>query len=320
MSAAKGMVLKVVEVEQLAPLVKRFRLEDPSGADLPVFSGGAHLTLEIPDADRGVVRRNSYSLISDPCDASGYEIAVQREDRGRGGSILMHERVTPGDAITVTPPANLFALDLRARRHILIGGGIGITPLLSQMAQLDRIRQPYELHYAVHSRAEAAALRLLPEAPHVYLHVSDEGTRMDLAAILSGQPVGSHVYTCGPERLVAAVAEQAARLGWPMSAVHSEAFSAPPPGEPFEAKIASSGQTIHVGADQSLLEALEEAGVAIESSCRGGACGRCETRVTSCDGQILHHDHWLGEEERAAQQKIMPCMSRFRGSLLELDL
>lgn len=136
----------------------------------------------------------------------------------------------------------------------------------------------------------------------------------------SGQPVGSHVYTCGPERLVAAVAEQAARLGWPMSAVHSEAFSAPPPGEPFEAKIASSGQTIHVGADQSLLEALEEAGVAIESSCRGGACGRCETRVTSCDGQILHHDHWLGEEERAAQQKIMPCMSRFRGSLLELDL
>lgn len=202
MSAAKGMVLKVVEVEQLAPLVKRFRLEDPSGADLPVFSGGAHLTLEIPDADRGVVRRNSYSLISDPCDASGYEIAVQREDRGRGGSILMHERVTPGDAITVTPPANLFALDLRARRHILIGGGIGITPLLSQMAQLDRIRQPYELHYAVHSRAEAAALRLLPEAPHVYLHVSDEGTRH-----------GPGRDPVGPARS-AATSIPAARSGW----------------------------------------------------------------------------------------------------------
>ncbi len=310
--------LTVTEIETLSPRVKRFRLEHPDGVALPVFSGGAHVTVEMPDGD--VVRRNSYSLISDPHDGSGYEIAVRREDQGRGGSRYMHEKLATGDRLTVTVPANLFGLDLRAARHVLIGGGIGITPFLSQIKDLDRLGQPYELHYAARSRAEAAALRLLPEAAHVHLHISAEGTRMDLAAILDGQPIGTHVYTCGPQALIDAVAAQAADLGWPASAVHSEAFAAPPPGEAFAVVLASSGRRIEVGATQSLLEALEAAGVAPDWSCRGGACGRCETAVTACDGQIQHNDHWLSPQERAAQDRIMPCMSRFKGARLELDL
>ncbi|MGR1582939.1 PDR/VanB family oxidoreductase [Thalassobius sp. S69A] len=312
------LALKVTEVEALSPLVKRFRFEAPDGAALPVFSGGAHITVEMPQD--GLIRRNSYSLISDPYDGSGYEIAVRREDTGRGGSRYMHSQVAEGDQITVSMPANLFALDLRARKHVLIGGGIGITPFLSQLRQLERVQQPYELHYAARSRAEAAGLALLPQAAHVHIHISDEGSRMDLGAILSGQPLGTHVYTCGPQGLIDAVADQAARLGWPGTAVHSEAFAAPPPGEAFEVTIASTGQTVPVGADQSLLEALEAAEIPIEYSCRGGACGRCETAVTSCEGRILHNDHWLSEDDRAAQQKIMPCMSRFKGTRLELDL
>ncbi|MBY6203083.1 PDR/VanB family oxidoreductase [Maritalea mobilis] len=312
------LALKVAAVEQLTPLVKRFRFEDPTGAPLPVFSGGAHITVEMPNGD--TIRRNSYSLISDPYDPSGYEIAVRREDTGRGGSSHMHSAVAEGDTITVSVPANLFQLDLRARKHVLIGGGIGITPFLSQLRQLDREQKPYELHYAARSRAEAAGIALLPEAAHIHVHISDEGNRMDLGAILDGQPLGTHVYTCGPEGLIAAVADQAARLGWPKSAVHSEAFTAPPPGAPFEVTIASSGQIVPVKADQSLLEALEAAGVEIDYSCRGGACGRCETAVTACDGQIEHNDHWLSADERAAQKKIMPCMSRFKGTRLELDL
>ncbi|AHM05803.1 Flavodoxin reductase (ferredoxin-NADPH reductase) family 1, Vanillate O-demethylase oxidoreductase [Roseibacterium elongatum DSM 19469] len=312
------LALKVTAVEELTPLVKRFRFEDPTGAPLPVFSGGAHITVEMPDGD--TIRRNSYSLISDPYDPSGYEIAVRREDTGRGGSRHMHTAVAEGDTITVSVPANLFQLDLRARKHVLIGGGIGITPFLSQLRQLDRAQQPYELHYAARSRAEAAGIALLPQAAHIHVHISEEGNRMDLGAILDGHPLGTHVYTCGPEGLIAAVADQAARLGWPTSAVHSEAFTAPPPGEPFEVTIASTGQTVAVKADQSLLEALEQAGVEIDYSCRGGACGRCETAVTACDGQIEHNDHWLSADERAAQTKIMPCMSRFTGTRLELDL
>lgn len=310
-------VLRVTQVEPLSPHVTRFRFEHPEGAALPLFSGGAHVVVEMPDGD--TLRRNAYSLISDPMDGSGYEIAVRREDAGRGGSLYMHTKVAVGDELRINPPLNLFALDLRARKHVLIGGGIGITPFLSQLKQLATLQVPYELHYAARSRAEAAGLKLLPQAPHIHVHISDEGNRMDMGAILSGQPLGTHVYTCGPEGLIAGVEDTAARLGWPKGALHSEAFLAPPPGKAFEVTLAKTGQTLTVGPHQSLLEALEEAQVDIPWSCRGGACGQCETHVSSCKGRIEHNDHWLSDDEQAAQTKIMPCVSRFQGEELIID-
>ena len=312
-----SLMLRVTEVAPLTPLVTRFRFEHPEGAALPLFSGGAHVVVEMPD--EGTLRRNAYSLISDPLDGSGYEIAVRREDGGRGGSRYMHSHVAVGDMLRVTAPVNLFGLDLRARRHVLIAGGIGITPMLSQLRQLDRLQLPYELHYAARSRSEAAGLKLLPEAPQIHVHISEEGNRMDPGAILSGQPLGTHVYTCGPEGLIAAVEDAAGRLGWPGGALHSEAFLAPPPGKPFDVTLARSGVTITVGAHQSLLEALEAAGVKIPWSCRGGACGQCESAVLSCKGRIEHNDHWLSDDDRAAQAKIMPCVSRFQGEELILE-
>ncbi|RJL19427.1 PDR/VanB family oxidoreductase [Paracoccus siganidrum] len=312
-----SLMLRVAAAESLTPLVKRFRFEHPQGAALPLFSGGAHVVVEMPDGE--VLRRNAYSLISDPQDGSGYEIAVRREDGGRGGSRFMHGRVQPGDQLRISLPLNLFALDLRARKHVLIAGGIGITPFVAQVRQLLRMQLPFELHYAARSRAEAAGLKLLPDVPQIHVHISDEGDHLDLGGILSGQPLGTHVYTCGPEGLITAVAEAGARLGWPKTVLHSEVFQAPPPGRPFAVVLARSGRTIEVGAHQSLLEALEAAGVEIDWSCRGGACGRCETQVLSCHGRIEHHDHWLSEDDRSSQSRIMPCVSRFRGETLIID-
>jgi len=311
-------LLRVSAIEKLSPLVSRFRFEDPEGAALPLFSGGAHVVVEMPDA--GVLRRNAYSLISDPMDGAGYEIAVRREDGGRGGSKFLHTQVAIGDMLRISAPVNLFSLDLRARKHVMIAGGIGITPFLAQLKQLARLQMPFELHYAARSRAEAAGLALLPDVPQVHVHVSEEGSRMDLGAVLGNQPLGTHVYTCGPEGLIAAVAETGARLGWPKSALHSEVFLAPPPGAPFEVTLSKSGRKITVAPHQSLLEALEAAGVEVQWMCRGGACGRCETGVQACDGHIEHHDHWLSDDEHASQTKIMPCVSRFKGETLVLDL
>ncbi|MFT4013954.1 MAG: PDR/VanB family oxidoreductase [Paracoccus sp. (in: a-proteobacteria)] len=310
-------MLRVAEVTPLSPLVSRFRLECPEGGALPLFSGGAHVVVEMPDG--GTLRRNAYSLISDPMDGSGYEIAVRREDAGRGGSRFMHGRVAAGDLLRVGAPVNLFSLDLRARRHVLIAGGIGITPFAAQIRQLQRLQLPFELHYSARSRAEAAGLRLLPDLPQVHIHISDEGNRLNIGAVLSGQPLGTHVYTCGPEGLITAVAATAARLGWPRDALHAEAFLSPPPGAAFEVTLALSGKTITVGPHQSLLEAMEEAQVEAPWLCRGGACGQCETAVLSCKGRIEHHDHWLTDAEKAGQQKIMPCVSRFQGDDLTID-
>lgn len=310
-------MLRVAEVTPLSPLVTRFRFECPEGGTLPLFSGGAHVVVEMPDG--ATLRRNAYSLISDPLDGSGYEIAVRREDAGRGGSRFMHTHVAVGDLLRVGAPVNLFALDLRAKKHVLIAGGIGITPFLAQLRQLTRLQLPFELHYCARSRAEAAGLSLLPDLPQVHAHISDEGDRLDIGAVLAGQPLGTHVYTCGPEGLIEAVAGTATRLNWPKAALHSEAFLSPPPGAAFKVTLARSGITITVGPHQSLLEAMEEAQVDAPWLCRGGACGQCETAVLSCKGRIEHHDHWLSDAEKAAQQKIMPCVSRFQGEDLTLD-
>ena len=299
--------------ETLSPRVTRFRFEHPEGRPLPLFSGGAHVMVEMQDGD--ILRRNAYSLISDPEDGSGYEIAVQREDQGRGGSLFMHEKARPGDLMRVGLPVNLFALNLTARKHLLIAGGVGITPFIAQTRELQRLGLPYELHYAVRARDELAALPLLPEGVHV--HVSAEGSRLDLGAMLSAQPLGTHLYVCASDRMISTVLDSALALGWPRDALHSEEFLAPAPGEPFQVFCARSHKTLTVGTHESLLEALENAGIDAPWLCRGGACGQCETDVIACDGTIEHHDHWLEPEERA--RKIMPCVSRFRGQLLTID-
>lgn len=299
--------------ETLSPRITRFRFEHPEGRPLPLFSGGAHVMVEMQDGD--ILRRNAYSLISDPEDGSGYEIAVQREDKGRGGSLFMHEKARPGDLMRVGLPVNLFALNLTARKHLLIAGGVGITPFIAQTRELQRLGLPYELHYAVRARDELAALPLLPEGVHV--HVSAEGSRLDLGAMLSAQPLGTHLYVCASDRMISTVLDTAQSLGWPRDALHSEEFLAPAPGEPFQVFCARSHKTLTVGTHESLLEALENAGIDAPWLCRGGACGQCETDVIACDGTIEHHDHWLEPEERA--RKIMPCVSRFRGQLLTID-
>lgn len=309
-------ILTVTEVEPLTDWITRFRFQHPEGKPLPLFSGGAHVVVEMPDA--GVLRRNAYSLISDPMDGAGYDIAVRREEGGRGGSRFMH-RVKPGDRLRVAAPVNLFALDLRAKKHVMIAGGIGITPFLAQLKQLARLPMPYELHYAAPSRQEAAGVALLPQSPHIHLHFSDEAKRLDLAALLAGQPLGTHVYTCGPKRLIDAVAQAGARLGWPKTALHSEEFLSPPVGKAFDVTLAQSGLTLTVGPHQSLLEAMEAAQVEAPWLCRGGACGQCETDVIACDGQIEHFDHWLSDDARATQRKIMPCVSRFQGRTFVID-
>ena len=299
--------------ETLSPRIARFRFERPDKGPLPLFSGGAHVMVEMQDGD--ILRRNAYSLISDPEDGSGYEIAVQREDQGRGGSLFMHEQARPGMLMHIGLPVNLFALNLTARKHLLIAGGVGITPFIAQTRELQRLGLPYELHYAVRARDELAALPLLPEGVHV--HVSAEGSRMDLGAMLSAQPLGTHLYVCASDRMISTVLDSALALGWPRDALHSEEFLAPAPGEPFQVFCARSHKTLTVGAHESLLEALENAGIAAPWLCRGGACGQCETDVIACDGTIEHHDHWLEPSER--DRKIMPCVSRFRGQLLTID-
>ncbi len=319
MSGGAKIAVRVAAVTPVNELVSRFRFVRRDGGAMPAFSGGAHTVVEMDDA--GTRRMNPYSLMSDPADTSGYEISVRRDDAGRGGSLFMHRQVKPGIEMVISNPVNLFALDLRAKKHLMIAGGIGITPFIAQMAQLSAMGGRFELHYACRSAALASYACDL-SARHggrVHLYVDDQGQAMDLPGLLAGQPLGTHLYICGPKPMIDWARGTAAHAGWPKAAVHHEEFLAPPVGAAFKVQLAASGKTVTVGTHQSLLEAIEAAGVDAPYLCRGGACGQCETGVVSCDGQLLHNDHWLSDAEKAAGGKIIPCVSRFAGARLVLD-
>jgi len=202
MSGAEKIAVKVTDIVPLNDLVTRFRFEPVDGGLLPTFSGGAHTVVEMRDGE--VTRMNPYSLMSDPMDQRAYTISVRRDDAGRGGSLFMHRQVRVGDEMTLSYPVNLFSLDLRARKHLFLAGGIGITPFLAQIKQLARIGGRWELHYACRTPSLGSYVDELtsqhPNETHIYY--DDQDQRIDLAHLLDGQPLGTHVYVCGPKGMI----------------------------------------------------------------------------------------------------------------------
>jgi dimethylamine monooxygenase subunit B len=313
--------VRVAGIWKVADQVKRFRFVRSDGLPMPVFSGGAHVVVGMRDGE--VLRRNPYSLMSDPHDTSGVEISVLRVEQSRGGSHFLHDRVQVGDQLTLSQPVNLFSADQRARKHLMLAGGIGITPFIAMMAQMERAGQSFELHYAVRTRTHGAYWKDLLERygpARVKIYVDAENSLIPVDSLLANQQLGTHLYVCGPKGMIAGVLATARGLGWPAQNLHSEEFLAPPAGKPFTVVLKRSGRTLQVHSHQSILEAAEEAGVDAPYLCRGGACGQCETAVIACAGSIEHNDHYLEPDEKASGRKIMICVSRVAGREITLDL
>ncbi|WNW10572.1 PDR/VanB family oxidoreductase [Pseudomonas sp. DTU_2021_1001937_2_SI_NGA_ILE_001] len=303
--------VRVSAARMITPVIRELSLEALNGT-LPSFSAGSHVQLHLPNG-----RRNAYSLISDPSDTRHYRIAVRRQAQSRGGSRYVHEQLQAGDRLNISPPANLFALHSTARLHILVAAGIGITPFLAHSAELLRRGEAFELHYAYRAGVSDAYVETLRERLGERLHVYESSHhRLDLTQLLSHRPLGTHVYACGPQALLEALREQSLALGWPPARLHWEAFTAPQPGEPFRVELVRSGRQLEVAAEQSLLEALEAAGVELPNLCRGGVCGQCRTPYLQ--GDVQHRDLFLASDERASS--LMPCVSRGCGSPILLDI
>ena len=309
--------VRVTGVSDVAPKIREFRLAAVA-EELPPFSPGSHVMVEMAGKDK--TYRNAYSLLSDPFNPQHYAIAVRLQDESRGGSVFMHTQVKEGDVLHISPPANLFAPLWQAKKHILIAGGVGITPFLSYLPELKRRAADFELHYCFRSSQTGAYRDALAQQLGERLHAydSDNGQRCDIAALLRQNLPGTHVYICGPQSLISAVKDEAAAQGIPPAFIHAEEFSAPKPGKPFTVKLAASGREIAVASESSLLEALEQAGVAVHNMCRGGVCGQCVTRVT--DGVPEHRDDFLSAAEKAGNDCVMPCVSRALSASLTLDL
>ncbi len=315
------MKVRVAKITQVADKVKRFRFERADGQPMPIFSGGAHVIVSMRDGQ--VLRRNPYSLMSSPADSSCYEISVLRVENSRGGSAFLHETLKEGDSLTLSQPVNLFPYDQRGRKHVMMAGGIGVTPFIAMMDQMDREGRAFELHYAVRTRTHGAYWKDLQArygAHRVKVYCDAEKLFIPVDAIVENQPLGTHLYVCGPAGMINGVLGKARAQGWPKQNLHSEEFLAPPPGGAFQVNLARSGRTIDVAPHQSILEAVEAAGVDAPYLCRGGACGQCETAVISCEGTLEHNDHFLEPGDKASGKKIMICVSRIKGNAVTLDL
>lgn len=301
--------------------IRSFRLEAVDGHPLPPALAGAHVDLHLPI---GLVRQ--YSLCNDPAEAGAYLVAVKREPQSRGGSQWLHDVATVGTRILVGTPRSLLAIAPHASRHILLAGGIGVTPLYSMAMALKAEGQSFELHYFARSRANVAFVdALMSEAfegcAHLHLGVEHDALAGRLDAILAARDEESHLYLCGPVPFMQTVRERASGL-FRDDAIHEERFSSMVPAADttgrFTVTLAKAGITIDIPADRSILDMLMASGRAIEHSCEQGFCGTCMTAVLA--GEVDHRDTFLTPEEIVSGAWIMPCVSRARSANLLLDL
>jgi ferredoxin-NADP reductase/predicted pyridoxine 5'-phosphate oxidase superfamily flavin-nucleotide-binding protein len=316
--------LRITGMRQLTPRIRAFELRHRDGLALPRISAGAHLQIPVRLAN-GTNSLRHYSICSNPAREDRYEIAVLHEEEGqagRGGSHALHQHVQLGHVWHCEPPSHVFHLHSDDRPAVLIAGGIGITPIKAMAQVLKNRGTPLHLHYAGRIVSEMAFVDRLQwefkEAFHLY--ASDQKQRINLAEILRNAAPDSVFYVCGPQRLIDDLLKQAQALQIDPERIRFERFSAPniEDARPVTLHLAQSKQVIQVRQDQSLLDAILEAGVEAAYSCKTGACKSCAVKVV--DGQAQHHDHCLSDVERTQQKLFCPCVSRSHSQALVLDI
>ena len=314
-------VLQVVvsKVDAMTAGVTKYELRKPDGSDLPAWTAGAHLDIVVaPEFLR------QYSMSGDPADRSKYQIGVLREDPGRGGSKLMHRIFNEGRRIFISKPINHFPLEETAKKSFLMGGGIGITPMIAMAHRLHALNANFAMHYSVSNREDAGFLEdlaAMPWSDNLHIHVSAEQTRANFDHILKGYEPEFHVYTCGPDRYMTSVMEAAERQGYPEEARHLEYFSVPEipdyVNHPFMLRL-QDGRELHVPADKTATDVLAENGISVDVKCSDGICGVCRCGLIS--GEVEHRDFVLSKAQR--ETSIILCQSRAANpdGIIEIEL
>lgn len=322
MTALPTLTLSIRSVATEADGIVSIELVDPEGRDLEPFTAGAHIDVHVAD---GVVRQ--YSLCNDPAERHRYVVAVLNDPLSRGGSRTLHQTARSGGRLTVSTPRNHFKLSDTATRHLLLAGGIGVTPMMAMVAALEAMGADWRMHYCTRGPEKTAfldRLRPLTEDGKVSFHHDggDPSRGLDLRSTLQDYQPGTHLYYCGPTGFMAAAAQAAAH--WPPEAVHFEFFAAPTDrpvaqgrvNAPFQIKIASTGDVFDVPADRTIIQVLRENGFAVDTSCEDGFCGTCMTKYVA--GEPEHRDSVLADDDH--KDFVLICCARSKTPMLVLDL
>ncbi|WNL41637.1 PDR/VanB family oxidoreductase [Halomonas sp. PAMB 3264] len=303
--------LTVIKREYLTADILSLHLQRPSKSALPAYKAGAHIYIQISDQ-----LCRAYSLCGDPAQRSHYEIAVKLDPYGQGGSKALHQIATPNATLQVSAPYNMFELVDHAPHHLLVGGGIGLTPLIAMAYQLSREDTPFSFYIASSNEIDMPFRQLLDQKSWPVELCTSPRKLLDVASRLKTLPTGTHVYCCGPTGLINSVRDQCSDV--PLAHWHEERFNADEPVSTtaYELYLSESDRLLHVKPGSSLLSAVREAGIHVESACEQGICGSCV--VPWCDGDPVHGDQCLDDEERA--EYIALCCGSCRSDRLTLEL
>lgn len=289
------------------------------GSHFPHFEPGAHIDLHLPN---GVIR--SYSLMnSADQEKDVYKLGVLLASDSKGGSSFLYNKLRVGQELQSSEPYNTFALQPGKHATVLVAGGIGITPIYAMFVHLLAMDSPVELIYCARSREEAAFVKELEKlSAKVTLHFDNEKNGApNLADYLKGFDKNTYFYCCGPNTMIDSFQSVCQQLGYTKSYV--EHFSGTEEGEvvsqhDYVVELAHSGLTLDVPAGSNLLDVIENAGVLVNTACREGVCGACETDVL--EGIPDHHDNVLSPSQKSSNKMMMVCVSGCKGKKLVLDL
>ncbi|EEY78323.1 2Fe-2S iron-sulfur cluster binding domain protein [Acinetobacter calcoaceticus RUH2202] len=293
--------------------------ESATSATLPKVEAGAHIDVHLPN---GMVRQ--YSLCQNPNDEGKFRLGILRDPDSRGGSVSAFDEIKDGMQIQVSEPKNLFPL-LKAKHSVLIGGGIGITPLITMAYQLASEGTSFELHYCGASPENCAFVDEIKNgelAKYTTFHFKSEGAshRAFFESAIKDIDLESHIYTCGPVGFMDWVINLATTHNFPEQQIHKEYFQVETDtsGDSFEVVAERSGKIIMVEAGETILQALAKEGIEIEMSCEQGVCGTCMCDVI--EGEPDHRDVYFTDEEKASNEQILVCCSRSKTPRLVLDI
>lgn len=311
---------QVLAVSDETAEIKRIVLQAVNGL-LGERRAGAHVRVALPNAET-----RAYSLVKLPqLEPGQIALGVLREKASSGGSSFMHS-LQVGDTVCLSEPVNRFTLS-QHQNTLLLAGGIGVTPLLSMAVELASLPDTADCNWSMHySGRSETSLGFVPVLQAIcgnrlQLHYDDQRNALNIPALLDSAEAGTHVYVCGPAGMIDAVQEQVSKLGWGSDRLHYELFSDSADtsaDKPFDVEIHATGQVVHVAADKTIIEALEQAGLDPLYDCQRGDCGICQCTVV--DGIPEHRDLILTDAEKASNTVMQICVSRSQTPKLVIDL
>ena len=300
---------RVIEKKQETPRICSFIFANITPDKEPnKVKPGSHVRVKL-GAEEKLVR--AYSVISG--DTNRFKLGIALEPKSRGGSKFIHEEVEVGDTLNFSDIKSDFPLHPEADEHLMVAGGIGITAFITAAQQLQESDMNYHLYYAVRTAEDVAFSENLKSfGQHVTILDSSRGQRINIKNIILKSHDRTHIYVCGPDRLLSAVTSTAKELNFPHANIHFEAFVTATSGDPFSAELLPSKTVLEVKEEQTLLDVLRDAGFDIESTCEVGNCGTCKVKV--CGGRVEHR----GTELMANEKKdlMLSCVSRGIGRIV----